>query len=776
MPSRRPSPADLLAYLSLLFVPLLWVGPPLVTGAVLLPVSYQQQISPWGSPPADGGIGRWNALDWDALAYFLPSRLISATSLRSGHIPLWNPYELCGTPFLANVQSALLYPRGFLFWLAPTAIAFGLSAWLHLFLLGLFTYGFLRGEQLDQGPSMLGAWAMQLSGWTLVWLELPTFLQVATWLPLLMWVVSSSQRGAGGSAPRLPAGRAAALGGMSVAMMLLGGHLQIAFYCLLTAGIFALGKAVRPAPVQGPRRWFALGVLVGSVLLGCLAASAQMVPALELARWGHRQESPTAAGYAAFAGQGMPPQHLVTGVMPDFYGNPRSGGYWGPGRQQVASYTELCCYGGVLVLLLAALGLTYVRQSPVAATGAACAVVGWLLTLGSAANAPFYFLVPGYARFGTPSRALLMVVFGQTLLAAAGAQSLLGSRAQGGWRRVPGAGLGLAATCAVLVGFAVASLPQQLQEPAASAVLPQVLRFAALVLLSAGAVYAVASGRLGPRRDALVYLALLLLDLGTFGLGYLPTGPASEALRPTAATRFLSQAGLSRVLFLSESWPLDRTPRAVLPPNLPSAFGINTVGGYESLYLRATKEAMNQIEGADTSPPTNGNLVMPRRPDPRLLRRAAVRYVVALRPLDQAGLRATAQLDGLWIYEVEGWVPRPATPPLLRDKASQPSVNQLAVATQGIACELRDVSLVPPVPGWRGYALVDGREHLIALGPDWSIRAPAKARAAGWVYKPESYKVGLFLSLLGVGLACGLAAGRGTRRGSPSEPQLIARP
>ena len=86
----------------------------------------------------------WNPLMWDGMAEFYPWRLFAAESLRAGWIPLWNPHQFCGTPFVANSQSAVFYPLNLLFCVMPVARAFGVSVWLHLRLTGLFLYGFLR--------------------------------------------------------------------------------------------------------------------------------------------------------------------------------------------------------------------------------------------------------------------------------------------------------------------------------------------------------------------------------------------------------------------------------------------------------------------------------------------------------------------------------------------------------------------------------------------------------------------------------------------------------
>jgi hypothetical protein len=53
-------------------------------------------------------------VDYDAFVYFYPQRAYLAQSLVEGRLPLWNPYLFMGAPFLANPQTAVLYPPSWL--------------------------------------------------------------------------------------------------------------------------------------------------------------------------------------------------------------------------------------------------------------------------------------------------------------------------------------------------------------------------------------------------------------------------------------------------------------------------------------------------------------------------------------------------------------------------------------------------------------------------------------------------------------------------------------
>ena len=71
-----------------------------------------RRIHPDSLPP-------WNPLRWDGIAQFYPWRNFAHDTIRSGYLPLWNPYQFCGTPFVANSQSAVFYPPNLLFYFCP---------------------------------------------------------------------------------------------------------------------------------------------------------------------------------------------------------------------------------------------------------------------------------------------------------------------------------------------------------------------------------------------------------------------------------------------------------------------------------------------------------------------------------------------------------------------------------------------------------------------------------------------------------------------------------
>src|SRR5213594_1699240 len=61
-----------------------------------------------------------------------------------GEIPLWNPLNNCGLPFLAQWNTLVLYPGSFFYLLFPLSWSLGIFCLFHLWLAGMGMYFLAR--------------------------------------------------------------------------------------------------------------------------------------------------------------------------------------------------------------------------------------------------------------------------------------------------------------------------------------------------------------------------------------------------------------------------------------------------------------------------------------------------------------------------------------------------------------------------------------------------------------------------------------------------------
>ncbi|GAB4452356.1 MAG: hypothetical protein OHK0029_03110 [Armatimonadaceae bacterium] len=636
---------------ALLLLPLLLFHRALFFGEAFLPADLLYLLYPWKADvPAGTEFPPWNVLRFDGITEFYPWRRTAAEAWQSGRIPLWNPYAFAaqgGTPLLPNSQSAPLYPLNLIYYLMPSGAvwyAFGLGATLHVFLAAKGMYLFLRRNDLARSAALLGSIAFCLSAPVVTWLALPTFLAVSSWLPWLLLCILTAHEKAGTRTAALATVGAGAAGGMA----LLAGHLQVAFYVLLAAGLYALTlgvRGLRTKTVQ-PLPW--LGAAIGALVLTVFFAAPQLLPSLELSRVSHRVSGPpTMEDYGAYTANALPLQSLTTLFVPDFFGHPNldNGLYLNlssAGRPN--NYAEWANYVGVVPLLLAivALALPW-RNSPLPALRGylvLLAGIALLLSFGSPLNLPFYFLVPGYSQTGNPARSLILFAFAIAGLSAIGLHGLLSAAIDPKAKERAGMVAAVVAVLLLALGLNFASgMAAQFLVPAGipfSALLqramPGILLAGVLFVLGMALLFVVP--RLSTERQPLAVGILLLLtfaDLFLWGYGYNPTVPASRVYAETPGIAWLKQNAADALIApLNRGWSISgEAPRdAILPPNTLAAYGLHDIAGYDSLFPGTYKERIREAHGGnDPSPPENGNMVFIQSVDAAV--NLGAKYIVA---------------------------------------------------------------------------------------------------------------------------------------------------
>jgi hypothetical protein len=243
-------------------------------------------------------------LQADSYRYFYPTAVFLHRELRAGRIPLWNPYQLAGQPYVALHVPAALYPPSLLLLaLLPPLPALAAHAVLHLFVAGLFTWLFAGRLGLSPPARLAAAVTYMLARSLALGFYMTPFLSTPAWLPALLW---ASHGLASEARPRW----AAALGGV-LALAFLGGHSQAFVYEVQVAalyGLFAL-FAVTPAG----RRLRVAGLALAAGALAFALAAPQILPALELARQAVRGVGGVSYEQAALGA--VAPRGLLAGVL-----------------------------------------------------------------------------------------------------------------------------------------------------------------------------------------------------------------------------------------------------------------------------------------------------------------------------------------------------------------------------------------------------------------------------------------------------------------------------
>ena len=134
-----------------------------------------------------GALSPWHPRDWTALDlhwYFVPSYQAFYGAVAAGAPMLWNPYQLCGMPWLGTLQAGFFYPPHLLYVVLPTPLALASSTVLHLALAAGGTAAFARCSGISPAGATLAGAVFAFAG-TLRSMQLwPYFVETTTWLPI----------------------------------------------------------------------------------------------------------------------------------------------------------------------------------------------------------------------------------------------------------------------------------------------------------------------------------------------------------------------------------------------------------------------------------------------------------------------------------------------------------------------------------------------------------------------------------------------------------------
>jgi hypothetical protein len=224
------------------------------------------------------------ALNLDVDLYFYPLYEATYRRMAAGVLPTWNPYQLCGIPWLATLQAGAFYPLHALYLALPLHVGLAASHAIHLPLAALGMMAFARRAGMSLPAALLCALLFTTRGMLALSLASPNYVEAVAWLPLgalgVWWLAEG----------HTPAGMA--LLATSAAMSLLAGYPQPTTYMLYVwASLLVAALIANPAP-----RWAVGGAaFAGALVIGACAAAAQLLPAVELVSDGaHRNISPEA--------------------------------------------------------------------------------------------------------------------------------------------------------------------------------------------------------------------------------------------------------------------------------------------------------------------------------------------------------------------------------------------------------------------------------------------------------------------------------------------------
>lgn len=502
----------------------------------------------------------------DLVSFIYPMYRFTARSLHAGQIPLWNPYQYAGAPFLADNQSGIFYPFNLALFLLTPAFTYktieGLVIW-HFFFAGAAMYTCLRwlrvrAKGMDPAISrlsaLLGAFAFMFSGAFINHIGHLNLIAVAAWLPLAF---AGLHRAIEADTVRQRIGWSVG-GGLALGIGALAGHGQITFLTAAFLGAYALYITT----VLG-RRW-ALPLLALVAVVAVSAAALSLFPTFASLPYTLRAEF----DFARSTNFSLTPQALLGLFAPDFFGRGIAN-FWGAWTRVEFGYAGILPWALTLFLIMA-------RPSRKTLFFALAGLFFLLLALGP--NTPLYALVFGWlptVPFRVPARFLLLADFCLAVTAAVGADFLRRDAPAHIRKRLLLIVLGI---MALVVGTLLIR-----QYAMLAAAYPnrqgQMVRAVLVFAFFAGGSWLLVLARLRGwltsrwwGSAALLWLAIDLISLGRYveiewndpTLGYPEDSAALSFVR--------ADPGLHRVDIATGAWQ----------PNLPQLVGLYSIGGIDN--------------------------------------------------------------------------------------------------------------------------------------------------------------------------------------------------
>ncbi|MBI5472549.1 MAG: YfhO family protein [Ignavibacteriae bacterium] len=458
---------------------------------------------------------------WEDFLYQnFPFRSFAATSLAMGQMPLWNPYTFNGMPFLADIQTTVLYLPTLLltlfvsngslsyYWLEVVII-------LHFVLAGVGMFYLAKSFGLHNVPSLFAGAAYMLSGYMIVHAIHQQNVTLVAWYPLIMLFFRKAlmeQRWL-----------FVFVCGLTLGHSILAGYPQLSLYIYFFLGLYFLFELLttftrsellsRPSLVMTSK---AAVIVVISVALAMI----QLLPTFELSALSERAQitfEKASEGSLAWS-------QLATLFFPKMFGSAAASGfeYFGPG--QYFYYWETCVYLGVLPLLLGVLSVSAWKNKHVKFLWG-MAIFSLLFALGDnfVLFRVFFDFVPGFSKFRIPARMGIFLTLAIALLSAFSLQQLLYEKRESADRKTQrNVLLGVVALGALLYalissGSFAGSMSGASFRDAATIISKGITPSLLLLLASGGVLFVLIVKGMFIRFAGLIILLLFFLDVFVFG-------------------------------------------------------------------------------------------------------------------------------------------------------------------------------------------------------------------------------------------------------------------
>lgn len=760
-----------LNHLILLFIPiaiLLFFIPNFLQGKVPIPADDLLTLyHPWRDLSIDGyNPGKFpakNPLITDPVLQIYPWKFTSTKILKSGEVPLWNPFSFSGQPFMANIQSSNFQIGTLLNFLFPFNLSWTIQIVAPLIFSAAFMFLLLKRLNLSPQISFFGALMWPFSGFFVAWWEWGIITYTAMWLPLILLSIKNLFEKTSPIWFFILT--------FSLTQVIFAGHWQTGFYIFLISIFFAIYSFLNTKNLKSAV------VLLTSLSIAATIASVQIIPSIEFVL--HSARNLDQAYFPGRKDWFIPPLHLIQLLAPDFFGNPAKSNYWG-----TWNYAEFVSYIGIIPFSLALFalfkrnkGTTFFRIVLLAA---------FLFALENPISKAIYLAKIPLMSSMQPSRIIFLIDFCLIILSAFGLQEFFKEKSK----------IKLFLTPAVIFLLIIAILLFSYLKPdifpLVQGINPQSVAFHSLFFAIIFSLMAISLSTIRafklPQKTLLALLIIFsLFDLFRFAQRFTSFSKVNWIFPQTQTTDYLQKQNRPfRVL---------STDRRLFHPNTAAEYQIEDVAGYDPLYLDDYAAFVSRWNGNQINDVSSFNrIITPQNTDSKIISYLNVQYILTLEYLNNKNYDLVLEEGQTKVYENKNVFPRAyfvsqVTKTAGReqelekvfdessDLSKEAYSNDFEYDVQDLSAKttfqeyksqsftlMTELSKEAPLvvsnvyyPGWRAY--IDGKEAQIKRVNFMfqAVIVPTGVHEVAFKYQPKSFQYGLYLSLFGLLALCSVS-------------------
>ncbi|MGE5042381.1 MAG: YfhO family protein [Candidatus Levyibacteriota bacterium] len=580
------------------------------------------------------GLPYKNFLITDPVRQQYPWKQLAVSNVSKYQLPVWNPYEMAGVPLAGNFQSSPFYPLNILLFPGPFPIMWSVFIFIQPILAGFFLYLYLRNLRLDLRAALLGSITWMFCGFNVAWLEWGNVGHTSLWLPLVLLSVDKilQPNSKGNSKFKNQKLTWAFIFISSLSFSLLAGHLQTFFYLLALSLVYVIARGIQIKKLSG------FFVFTGLFFVSGMLTIFQWLPTLHFILLSNRASDQSYLQPGWF----IPYQNLIQFLAPDFFGNPATLNYFG-----VWNYAEFIGYAGIISFILAMYAVIFRKDKKTYFFLGLTAASFILATPNTISRIPYMLNLP-FVSTAQPTRLMFLIDFSIAVLAALGFDLFL-KKQRRIWIPVLFTGIVFLGLWASILGVKWLSVEDFLVAKSNMKLPSILLCLSSAILLG----YHFLPGKRIKQMLVVALFVIVFFDLFRFGWKFTPFTDRQYLFPQTSVIDFLQkQNGLFRIA---------SSDSRILPPNFSVMYKLQSIEGYDPLYLTSYARLIAASERSDHSieaPFGFNRIITPHNFNSPIIDLLNVKYVLSLDNLSNAKFRKVFEAGQTKVYENKNVLPR----------------------------------------------------------------------------------------------------------------------